>query len=144
MNMGWFVIICVDSEPEPVRTVDDNHRSNAICQLGLSTRDKRPVILGVARNGHGEEARRSSVTLEQRSLSRPTRTGDARAQPTPISRICPINQAYAQSTGSRKRQVNRAYPKQYPPIPALIRNENPPYRRLSGMDPQSPELKVIS
>ena len=31
-------------------------------------------------------------------------------------------------------RINRMEPEQYPPSPALLRNENPPYPRLTGTD----------
>jgi len=41
-------------------------------------------------------------------------------------------------------RINRMGPEQYPPIPALVRNENPPYPRLTGTDYQKSILKVES
>ena len=41
-------------------------------------------------------------------------------------------------------RINSVEPEQYPPSPALLRNENPPYPRLTGMDYQKSTLKVES
>ncbi len=41
-------------------------------------------------------------------------------------------------------RINRMEPEQYPPSPALCRNENPPYPRLIGTDYQKFILKVES
>ena len=40
--------------------------------------------------------------------------------------------------------INRMEPEQYPPSPALLRNENPPYPRLTGTDYRKSILKVES
>ncbi len=40
--------------------------------------------------------------------------------------------------------INRMEPEQYPPSPALLRNENPPYPRLIGTDYRKFILKVES
>ena len=40
--------------------------------------------------------------------------------------------------------INRMEPEQYPPSPALLRNENPPYPRLIGTDYRKSILKVES
>ncbi len=40
--------------------------------------------------------------------------------------------------------INRMGPEQYLPSPALLRNENPPYPRLTGMDYRKFILKVES
>ncbi len=41
-------------------------------------------------------------------------------------------------------RINRMEPEQYPPSPALLRNENPPYPRLTGTDYGKSILKVES
>ena len=41
-------------------------------------------------------------------------------------------------------RINRTEPEQYPPSPALVRNENPPYPRLTGTDYKKSILKVKS
>ncbi|GEM_PF-1607255 len=41
-------------------------------------------------------------------------------------------------------RVNRMEPEQYPPSPALRRNENPPYPRLIGTDYKNSIFKVES
>ena len=41
-------------------------------------------------------------------------------------------------------RINRMEPEQYPPSPALVRNELPPYPRLTGTDYKNSILKVES
>ena len=41
-------------------------------------------------------------------------------------------------------RINRMESEQYPPSPAFLRNENPPYPRLTGTDYRKSILKVES
>ena len=54
------------------------------------------------------------------------------ALPAPIRRACRESNHLPNSHATMNGRVNGIHPEQYPPVPALSRNETPPYPRLSG------------
>jgi len=64
--------------------------------------------------------------------------------PTPT---CPTHLSGSHLPNPRamvNNRINRMGPEQYPPSPALLRNETPPYPRLTGTDYWKFILKVES
>jgi hypothetical protein len=92
---------------------------------GAAGQDRRedcstPAILIVARNHH------------------------IQAHPTLARPICLESSHLPNPQAIMNDRVNRMEPEQYPPSPALSRNESPPYSRLIGTDYQKSILKVES
>jgi len=68
----------------------------------------------------------------------------AQAHPTPILPPCLESNHLPNPDAIMNDRVNRMEPEQYPPSPALRRNENPPYPRLIGTDYKNSIFKVES
>ena len=66
------------------------------------------------------------------------------ALPAPKSRVCIARNHLPNLQATMNGMVNSIQPEQYPPNPALPRNEHPAYPRLSGTDDRKSILKVKS
>ena len=122
------------------------------CEPGLCDRVDAPLVTagldpgnpcfsgrgGRIKSGNDGKASLSGMVRVAEISPRNVESHPRHAPSTPISFACRESSHLPNSNATMNGRVNGIHPEQYPPSPALSRNETLPYPRLSGTDNRKP------